>query len=217
MKRAAALLAALPLLAHAGPWFQVETGAGYAFTKDLGDGVWYQEGVPHSETLNTKAYLAGFTGQIIERVPYDLTWHLDYVYFGSQRASCMCVTDAQYNAVTHIASVPGYIPFNSSGHIQGVSLTFEPGYTWHGLRFSVEAGPWVFWDTWHVRRIDPAQPGVDDISHRTRAQLGWVVGARIESGDSSLSYRYYNEPQDWSNGYPGIANGTHMLMFVHRF
>jgi len=212
-----AALLALPIAAHAGSWFQFEAGTGLAFTKDLGDGTWIQEGVPHSETLNTKAFLAGLRGELYESARYDLAWHLDYVYFGTQRASCMCVPDTEYNPKSHTAAVPGYIPFNSSGHIQGVSLTFEPGYTWGGVRFSVEAGPWVFWDTWHVHRVDPAWPGIDDLSHVTKAQLGWVVGARVESGSYSVSYRYYNEPQDWSTGSPGIASGTHMLMFTGRF
>jgi hypothetical protein len=213
----AALTLAVPALAHAGSWFQFEAGAGYAFTKDLGDGTWYQEGVPHAKTLNTKALLAGVTGELYMVGHADLSYHADYVWFGTQRASCLCVTDEQYNATTHTAAVPGYIPFNSSGHVQGVSFTLEPGYTWRGVRFAVEAGPWVFWDTWHVHRVDPAQPGVDDLSRKTKAQLGWVAGARVESGNYSVSYRYYKEPQDWSTGSPGIANGTHMLMFVGKF
>jgi len=215
MKRLiAAFIAAAPLAALAGP--TLELGYGYAYTKDMGDGTWYQEGVPHAETLKTRAFLAGLTDTVYTNGAFDVRYHLDYVYFGTQRASCLCVGDNEYNPKTHTASVPGYIPFEGSGHVQGVALTFEPGYTWRGLRFAAEAGPWVFWDTWHVQRVDPAYPGNNDLSHRTRAQIGWVAGLRIESGNTSISYRYYNEPQQW-NPYPGIANGTHMLTYVWRF
>lgn len=210
------LLLLAPLTAHAG-WFNFEAGVGAASTKDLGDGTWYQQGVPHSEHLKTPAFLAGLTGDVYSNGRYDVRYHLDYVYIGQQSASCLCVTDPEYSPVTHKASVPGYIPFNSFGHVQGVSLTLEPGYTWHGVRFAVEAGPWVFWNTWHVHRVDPAQPGVDDLSHKTKVQMGWVAGARLSHGDYSVSYRYYHEPQDWSTGSPGIANGTHMLMLTGKF
>lgn len=220
MKRLlATLLLALAPLAHAdsiSDYVQVEIGSGVAYTHDMGDGTWYQQGVQHTENLLTSAYLVGLTGPIMTRGAFDVRWHLDYQYFGQQSASCMCVTDAEYLRRAHTALVPGYIPFDSFGHVQGVSLTFEPGYTWHGFRFSAEAGPWIFWDTWHVHRVDPAQPGIDNLSHKTVAQLGAVAGLRIEQGNSSIAYRYYYEPIK-ANPYPGIANGTHMLIFTHRF
>jgi hypothetical protein len=211
--------AALARHAHAdsiSDYVQVELGQGITYTHDLGDGTWYQQGVPHTENLWARAYLAGLTGPVITRGPWDVRWHLDYQYFGEQSATCECVTDAQYVRTAHTATVPGYIPFSSFGHVQGVSLTADTGYTWHGYRFSFEIGPWVFWDTWHVHRVDPAQPGVDDLSHKTVAQLGGVAGFGIGTGATRLSFRYYYEPIK-ANPYPGIANGTYMLIFTHQF
>lgn len=214
MKRLIAFLFLLvPMLAHA---VDLEIGFGRAWSKDMGDGIWYQLAVPHSEQTATRAYLIGLSQDMYARGAVDLRAHIDYVYFGSQRASCTCVSDAQYNAQTHTATVPGYIPFVGSGHVQGVAAILDVGYTAYGLRFGAEAGPWVFWNTWHVHRVDPEYPGNDDLSHKTVAQFGWVAGARIESGATSVSYRYYAMPQKW-NPYPGLVTGTHMLMLVHRF
>lgn len=210
-----ATVLALPSFVHAQS-VHLETGAGWAWSKDMGDGTWYQQDVPHSEKLSTRAYLIGLSGDLYGRGAIDLRAHLDYVYFGSQRASCVCVPDTQYNPQTHKAAVSGYIPFNGSGHVQGVAATLDIGYTAYGLRFGLEGGPWVFWNTWHVSRVDPAYPGNNDLSHDTVAQLGWIAGASIESGRTSFSYRYYAMPQKW-NPYPGLATGTHMLMLVHRF
>lgn len=214
MKRLIALFALLlPLAAHA---WGIEAGVGQTWSQDMGDGTWYQQGVPHSETLSTRAYLIGLTGSVWSRAAADVRYHADYVYFGAQRASCECVADSEYNPKTHTASVPGYIPFNGSGHVQGFALTLDVGYTAYDLRFGAEAGPWLFWNTWHVTRTDPAYPDENDLSHRTVAQLGWVAGLRVERGSTSLSYRYYALPQRW-NPYPGLVTGAHMLMLVHRF
>lgn len=215
MKRlfAALALAAAPLMAHA---WGIETGMGYTWSKGMGDGTWYQEGVPHETQLKTRAYLLGLYATPYENGPFDVRAHADYVYYGTQRASCMCVPDSEYNPHTHEAAVPGYIPFNGSGHVQGVALTLEPAYTWHGVRFGAEAGPWLFWPTWHVTRVDPAYPGNDNLSHRTTLQVGWVAGLRVESGNTSFSYRYYRQPEKW-NEYPAWVTATHMFMLVHKF
>ena len=189
--------AALALWNHARAesFFQAEVGLGGAVTRTGGDGLWYQLGVPHAVNTVTPALMLGVGAQLWEGGAWDLQSHLDYIYMGEQSASCLCVTDAQYNNKTHVASVPGYIPFNGHGHVQGVSLTLEPGYTWHGVRFAAEAGPWVFWNTWHVTHDDPAQPGSFNLDHKTVAQLGWVAGASVGYGDFSVKYRYYNEPK----------------------
>jgi hypothetical protein len=213
MKYSLALLAALALPAHAESFFHAEVGLGMALSRDMGDGTWYQTGVAkHSETLNTPAYMVGVTGDATDW----LAWHADYVYFGQQSASCVCVPDSAYNAQTHKASEPGYIPFNGFGHIQGLTLTLEPYTTWHGYRFAMEGGGWLSWASWHETHIDPALPGQVNISHRTQFSLSWLVGASVSRGNLSVSYRYYRQPQQW-NPYPALVTGTHMIMVRYRF
>jgi hypothetical protein len=215
----AAIIIALVYLILTAPanasesFFRMEVGLGGAISKGMGDGTWIQYGVSDQhQQLTTPAYLAGFTGDITNH----LSWHADYVYFGQQSASCTCVPDSQYNAHTHTASEAGYIPFSGTGHVQGVVFTLEPSYTWHGYRFAVEAGPWIGWNTWHESRLDPAYPTETNLSHKTSAQISWVVGASISRGTFTLSYRYYNLPQKW-NPYPGFVTGTHMVMVKYRF
>lgn len=204
----------LPTLAHAGSWFQFEAGIGAAKTSDMGDGVWYQAGVPHAVKLTTPAYLAGATGEMYARENWSLRYHVDYVYIGSQSASCLCVGDNQYNANTHTASVPGYAYFNGQGHVQGVALTLQPTYTWRGVELGAEAGYWAYWNTWHETVLNAGQ--TDNLDHKTGLQFAPVFGANITYNSWSASYRYYKERPSW-RPVPGIATGTHMLMLTKRF
>lgn len=216
MKRLLALLLLLPLFAHAESFFQVEAGLGMSYTKTLGDGTWYQLGVPHEVRTYSPAFIIGVTGSVYSTGNFDVRYHLDYNFLGTQQASCVCVPDSEYNPHAHTASRAGYIPFSGGGFIHGVSLTLEPGYTYRGYRIGVEAGPFLFWDIWHESRFDPAYPTQNDLSHRAVAQLGYVAGASISRGPLSLRYRYYAEPQKW-NPYPGLAHGTHMLLVTYIF
>lgn len=206
-----ALLTAAPF-AQAESFFQFEAGIGGQISSDMGDGTWRQDGVAYShERTYSPAVLAGFTGDY-----GNWQWHVDYVWFGQINASCVCVPDSAYNPHMHIASESGYIPFKGFGHTQGVAMTLGYGITRNGWRYGIEAGPWIYWATWHESRIDPEYPGNNDLSHATVPQLGWVAGARIERGLYSLSYRYYSAEQRW-NPYPGMVTGTHMLMFSRKF
>lgn len=210
------LLLLVPLTAHAS-WFDFEAGLGVSYTKDMGDGVWYQQALPHAERVTTPAITLGLTGKVYDSARYDVRWHADYVYLGTYSASCECVPDANYNAQTHqtVGDLPRLSPFNGQGHTQGVALTLEPGYTYHGIRYAVEAGPFVFWQTWHESLYDLGGHW-DDLSHKTVAQLGYVVGASVSRGPWSLSYRYYAQPQKW-NPYPGLATGAHTLTVKYRW
>ena len=135
MKTLLALLLCVPLLAHAGSWFEFEAGIGVGRSSDMGDGIWIQKGAPDNrERLTTPAYLAGLTGDIGSH----LSWHADYVYFGTLRASVNGVPDANYNPVTHKVHdfTNRYSPFNGQGHTQGIALTLEPHTDYSGWRFS---------------------------------------------------------------------------------
>jgi hypothetical protein len=204
-----------PLLAHAGSWFDFEAGIGVARSSDMGDGIWIQKGAPDNrERLTTPAYLAGLTGDIGSH----LSWHADYVYFGTLRASVNGVPDANYNPVTHqVHDFTGrYSPFNGQGHTQGVALTLEPHIDYSGWRFGIEAGPWFYWATWHESLYDLANHW-DNLSHKTHMQIGYTAGASVSYRSVSLSYRYYSASPSWTNGAPGLVTGTHMLVLEKKW
>lgn len=202
-----------------GDYLRFEAGFGFGLAEDMPDGVWQQQGAPDNHVkLTFPAVQAGFTGPIWQSGAWDLRWHASYVYLGEQRASVMGVPDAQYDAQTHqIVGYGGerYSPFNGHGHVQGVPLTLDVGYTYNGWRFGAEAGAWVYWQTWHESLYDLANQW-DDLSHKTVAQVGWVAGASVSRGPFSLSYRYYNVSQKW-NPYPGLATGAHVIMLRYCF
>jgi hypothetical protein len=205
------LIFLLPALAHAGSWFQFEAGAGVSFASDV-DGVWTQHNVADNhERLKTPAFTAGLTGELYAAHNWSLNYHADYAYVGSQTASCACVSDAAYAARQYGAQS---IRFAGSGHMQGIALTLEPGYTWRGTRVAVEGGPFLFWNTWNeVVYTDPqmhvrADPGM---------RVAYVLGARVEHGNFSLSYRYYTHIGRSRMQYPGLVRNLQTLTAVYRF
>jgi hypothetical protein len=211
----ASALLLLASSAQAESFFQAEVGLGAVVRgSDLGDDVWQQKkGVPDSEKLTSPAFIIGVSAGLFSRRPFDLRGHLDYTYAGQQRASCMCVSDADYYAARY--NGPRYA-FNGFGHVQGVSLTLEPGYSLGPWRFSVEAGPWVNWATWHETALLPPPQGSVNASHRATPQFGWVFGAGIARGPFALHYRYYQVRQPW-NPNPGLVTGLHLLYLSWSF
>jgi len=200
-------------------YIRFEAGLGFGIANDSGDGTWVQRGSPDNrEKLTFPAVLAGFSGPFWARGPWDLRWHASYVYLGEQSASVDGVPDDQYSPSTHqIVGYAGerYSPFSGHGHLQGIPLTLDLGYTYRGWRFGVEAGAWAYWQTWHESLYDLADQW-QNLSHKTVMQIGYVVGASVECGSFSLSYRYYQVSQRW-NPYPGLATGAHVLMVRYRF
>lgn len=220
--RAAAVACTLGCVAasaRAESWFQFEAGIGAAHVSDMGDGTWIQQGARgNHENVNTPAIMAGFTGPIIQRGNWDARWHLGYTYIGTFSASVDGVPDDQYDAKSHqIVHYQGerFSPFNGQGHVQGIPLTLDLGYTYRGWRLGAEAGAWAYWQTWHESLYNLDNQW-QDLSHKTVMQIGYVVGASIGRGPLSLSYRYYQISQRW-NPYPGLATGAHVLMTRYRF
>ncbi|PXW23420.1 hypothetical protein [Paraburkholderia caballeronis] len=206
--------------ARAESWFQFEAGLGGAFVKDMGDGTWIQQGAPNNrERQKSVAVMAGITGQLYQHGPWDVRYHADYIYIGNFSASVDGVPDANYDPVKHrMVNLPTqmrYSPFSGQGHVQGVPLTLDAGYTYRGWRLGAEAGAWVYWQTWHETLYNLADQW-QDLSHRTSPQVGFVVGASVERGRLSVSYRYYQISARW-NPYPGLATGAHVLMVRYRF
>jgi hypothetical protein len=214
----ASLVLLLPT-ARAEDFLHAEIGLGFGIAKDMGNGTWIQDGLPDNhEKLTFPAVEAGITGTLWARNNWDLRYHLDYAYLGEQSASVDGVPDDQYNPSTHKVTMPEgerLSPFNGHGHVQGVPLTLDIGYTYRGWRFGAEAGAWVYWQTWHesLYNLDDQW---QDLSHKTVAQVGFVAGASIERGPFSLSYRYYQISARW-NPFPGLATGAHVLMARYRF
>jgi hypothetical protein len=207
------LLFLLPALAHAS-WFDFEAGIGVSQSKGMGDGVWVQQGAPgNREQLRSPAYLAGITGDLTDH----LAWHADYVYFGGLSASVDGVPDANYDPHAHrmIGNLPRYSPFNGQGHTQGVMLTLEPHTALHGVRFGAEAGPFLYWATWH-ESLYALDNQWHDLSHKTVPQLGAVAGVSVGANGWKVAYRYFYQKQKW-NPYPGMVTGTHMLTFEKRW
>lgn len=222
--KATALVAGMALAlmvthASAEDFLHAEIGLGFGVAHDMGNGTWIQDGLPDNhEKLTFPAVQAGITGTIYQRGAWDLRYHVSYVYLGEQSASVMGVPDDQYNPKTHQVNMPAgerYSPFNGHGHVQGVPLTLDVGYTWRGWRFGAEAGAWAYFQTWHESLYNLANEW-QDLSHKTTMQIGYVVGASVERGPFSLSYRYYSMKAEW-NPYPALATGSHVLMARYRF
>ena len=198
------------MTAHAASWLEFEAGVGAAQAVDM-DGVWNQHKVAgNREALTTPAYLLGATGELARRDSTQLLYHADYVYFGTQSASCECVSDAAYAAHDYSASTNQFV---GSGHVQGIALTLSPAYAWRGTRFAIEGGPFVFWETWHeYAYLHPTQA----VRAFGGGTLGYVIGARVERGPFGMSYRYYSASPQWRT-YPGLTRGFHVLSVTYRF
>jgi hypothetical protein len=182
------LLLALPVAAHAS-WFEYEAGIGMA-QYETEDGRWWQQDVSHSLRSRAPAFSAGLTGPVIQRGAWGLDWHADYVYLGRAAASCVCVSDANYDPVAHkVLKDADKGAFTGSGHMSGVVLSLEP-YAWRwGLRWGAEVGAYVYRDTWSDNVITPA------FQVQVRSDNAWrvapVVGASVGDGKWSVNYRHY--------------------------
>lgn len=208
--------------AHAESFFQIEAGIGASHIKDMGDGTWIQQGAPgNTERKSTLAAMIGVTGQIYAHGSWDVRYHADYVYIGGLRAAVDGVPDQYYDFANHRVMATfrdtgaRYSPFNGQGHVQGVPLTLDVGYTYRGWRVGAEAGAWVYWQTWH-ESLYTLDNEWADLSHKTVAQVGYVVGANVSRGNFGLSYRYYGMSAKW-NPQPGLATGAHVLMATYKF
>lgn len=205
--------------AHAEDFLHAEIGLGFGVANDMGNGTWIQDGLPDNrEKLTFPALQVGLTGTIYQHGAWDLRYHASYVYLGEQSASVKGVPDDQYNPRTHQVDMPAgerLSPFNGHGHVQGIPLTIDVGYNYRNWRLGVEAGAWAYWQTWHESLYNLDNQW-QDLSHRTVMQIGYVVGASVERGPFSLSYRYYGMKANW-NPYPGLATGAHVVMVTYRF
>jgi hypothetical protein len=211
----AALLSLFAINAHADePLLGIEMGAGYSQALGVHDGIWVQEGLSHDQTLDAPALMFGFTGDLLNRGRWSLSYHADYLYTSTINVQAMAVPDNDYNLQTKTAT-PGSpeTRFSGSGHTQGMALTLAPGYNLGAWRFSVEGGAFLYWQTWHETAY--TEP-VFNANHKTTAEVTWIAGASVSRGPISVSYRYFNKSQLW-NPMPQYTSGEQMLMATYRF
>lgn len=198
--------------ARAESFFQLEAGAGVQVSRDGGDNLWVQYGLAHKENLTTPAWMIGVTGDVTDW----LSWHADFVDLGHVSASTMAVGDDQYDVGVHRVR-PQYrnVPltrFEGNGHTYGVALTLEPHYTWHDIRFGVEAGPFIYRTTWNETIYNLGGPP-STLGPKPEIMVKYVVGANVSYKNVGLSYRYYANKTKW-NPVPGIVTGTHAVMLT---
>lgn len=223
----AAAIIAFASTARAESFFQFEAGVGAAAYQHGPDGLWVQEGFQHKLNLTAPAIEAGFTGDLIHRPAWGIAWHLDYAWLGTIHTQSMATpSDANYNLKTKSCNGPCWPLANymGAGHDQGFMFTLEPHYDHAGLRFGIEAGPYLHRSTWTVDVAEwcatPDAAPIDvHVRNTPRWKLGGVFGASVSRGNFTLAYEYFmnSTPVSDSEPYPPIWRGTHVLMVKYRY
>lgn len=172
----------------------LEVGAGLAVAQPVGDGGWYQAGLPHTLNLRTAYWALGSTDDITQA----LAWRAHFVNLGRVSSDAQaCDRDEDYSSTT-LQALPGCNVARYQGHgtDRGVSITLEPHTTYKGWRFGVEAGPYVHWPQWHetVTGWKPAKdapPMTITADNPGTPKLGAVIGISAGQGGWSISMRHY--------------------------
>jgi len=225
----AALLAA-PLFAHAQSmpwdnWFQFEAGVGASHYTPYTDGLWYQQGLPHSLQVNALAAEVGVVKNVWQSGNWGVDLHLDYAYLGQINYNAMATpSDANYNTQTKGCNGQCWplSNFVGSGHDQGVYLTVEPHYDWQGFRFGVEAGPYIHHLSWSetVYGWEPSANGprmnLYGI-HDSEWNIGAVGGVSVEKKNFSVNYQFFYNPSHHSASVPAPWGFTQTVMLKYKF
>jgi hypothetical protein len=208
-------------------YVHLELGAGVSRYRPMGDGTWYQAGMPHSLGLSAPVLSAGFTGPVWRRESWGVDWHVDYVNLGHVHSSCSCTTDDNYDAKSHRElSNPPPAPnadFIGNGNAQGVALTLEPYYLYRGWRIGVEVGLYPYRPSWSetVYGWTPSWsvPGRTVVVNTPHAwQIGKVVGLSVGRGPLSIEYQHYWLPTRYTDeSPPAIWGAADVLMVKYRF
>jgi hypothetical protein len=181
-------------------YVQAELGIGAAKYQTQ-DGRWMQQGIPGGSNVTSKppAFSLGFTGPLITRGKWGMDWHAEYVNLGRASAQCDCTPlDSNYNANAHVFAPKIAVPFanfTGEGRSQGVALTVEPYYWFHGARIGIEAGAYIHRDSWTEDvtgwQIDPSVAPQNLHLSDAYWSVAPVVGASVGNGRFTLSYRHY--------------------------
>lgn len=213
--------------ANAESFFQIEAGIGGSAYRDSGDGLWIQEGFEHKLQLTAPAFEVGFTGDILQRPSWGVSWHADWVWLGTIHTQSMATpSDANYNTKTKSCNGPCWPLANymGAGHDQGLIFTIEPHYDTGGWRFGVEAGPYIHRSTWSVDvtgwcATQDAAPINLHVTNTPKWKVGAVIGASVSRKNFTLAYQYFwnRTPVSPSEPYPPIWRGTHLLVAKYKF
>jgi len=212
--------------ASAKTFFEIEAGIGGSAYQRGPDGLWIQDGFEHNLHLTAPAIEVGLTGDILSRPRWGLAWHADYVWLATVHTQGLATpSDANYNLQTKSCNGACWPMANylGSGHNSGFILTLEPHYNLGGWRFGVEAGPYLFKNTWSVdvqgwRSSPDAAPTNIHVENKAQWKLGYVVGASVGYKNFSLNYQYFanKEGVTADNPYPPVWSGTHVLLAKYR-
>ena len=234
----ACVLLGIPFGAHAA---RVEVGAGVAQSSTKGDGIWYQEGLPHTLNLRSPAFLIGVTGDL---TPH-LAWHVDAVSLGSYSVDSWDTTaDADYSPASHqcLRNCTNLAHFMGSGRVYGIAAMLE-AHTQGRWQVGVEAGPFLYHSSWSVQvpnyfaaagwpaNTTPAQvapwgwmPGGIQRS-KSSWHPGAVIGITGRYRNFAISVRRYFDGLGWpmryangsSDGWPPLWKGQTVLMIIYTF
>lgn len=216
MKRLALFLLALPIAAHAADF---EIAAGVARYQPRGNGMWYQDGFPHSISLNAPAVQIGLTGNLLPH----LDWHADYVWLGQVRSDAIATSDANYGGPQQPCkgSCEWKNRLTGHGYVQGFKLSLEPYTHWNGWRFGVEAGAFVYKPYWQVDVIWRAAPDYNDsrwftIKNTAAVQVAPMAGFSIGRDNVDVSYQFFLTKSLGKDQY-SLYKTTHVLQLRYRF
>jgi len=239
MKKAflAGILAFAPL-AHAA---SIEVGAGVARSTTQGDGVWYQEGLPHRLNLHSPVFLLGVTGDLTQ----NLAWHVDAVSLGSYSVdSWDTAADADYSPASHqcLRNCTNLAHFMGSGHVYGIAATLE-AHTQGKWQIGLEAGPFLYHSSWSVQVPNyfaaagwPANTAPAQVApwgwmqggvQRSKSSwhIGSVVGLTARYDRLTLSLARYSDGKGWPmrysdgtvDGWPPLWKGQTVFMLIYKF
>ncbi|MEX3961014.1 hypothetical protein AB4Y42_02170 [Paraburkholderia sp. EG286B] len=220
-------------------WFQLEAGIGGSAYQHGPNGLWYQDGFDHRLDLTAPSVKFGVTGNIWQRGPWGIDYHVDYYWLGTIHTDAK-VPSAKTNTTSGQWIGPDLVGVNAadpcsgpcnnlsdfmgSGHDMGFALTLEPHYTWNGITFGVDAGPYIHRSTWSEDVANwyanaDAQPIDNHVKWRPVWALGWTVGASIIYRNFAIEYAYFRNQGNAtnSNPYNPIWKSTHVLMGTYRY
>ncbi|MBB5444663.1 MULTISPECIES: hypothetical protein [unclassified Paraburkholderia] len=204
-------------------WFAFEAGIGGSAYAQAADGLWLQEGFPHTVKLTAPAIEAGITGDLYQTSHWGIAYHVDYAWLGAIHSDGHATSDANYNLATKTERVAMPLAnFSGSGHDMGFLATIEPHYDYAGWRFGIEGGPYFHKPTWTVDATNQVNY-IGQAPYHTHFvddegwHLGYVLGASVAYKRFSLRYQYFANGSKTGNPIPVIWTHTHVVTANYAF
>lgn len=187
----ALIVAGLLCPAHAA---QLELGLGITQATPVGNGGWYQLGLPHHLDLRSSTWSVG----LVHDLAPQWRGRVQYVNLGMYRSDAMAADrDEDYSPAAH-ACLPGcnVARYIGNGSANGIVIAAERLFDFGAWRLGIEAGPYLYRPIWRVTvegwKAAKDQPG-QTIQHNNpeHLKIGAVVGFSVGQGAWSLSLRHY--------------------------